>query len=100
MLAFLGAAVVCRAADLNKLPPNTWVEIKYTTEQPSGHPDEKGQWRPVGWNKLVYDPNGKRVLFYDRWVDRKFSSWRAPKAQAITNPSLSLARPKTTSAAR
>ena len=34
MLAFLGAASIGRAADLDKLPPNTWVELKYTTEQP------------------------------------------------------------------
>src|SRR6476659_3788000 len=71
VIALLGAVSMCRAADLAKLPANTWVEIKYTVEQPSGHPDEKGQWRPVGWNKLVYDPDGKRVLFYDRCVDHK-----------------------------
>jgi hypothetical protein len=47
------------------------VEINYTTEQPNDNPDEKGSFRPVGWNKIVYDPNGKRVLFYDRWVDKK-----------------------------
>jgi hypothetical protein len=71
VMALLVAASVCQAADLSVLPPNTWVEIKYTTEQPSDHPDETGYWRPVGWNKLVYDPDGKRVLFYDRWVDKK-----------------------------
>jgi hypothetical protein len=71
VLALLAAVSVGRAADLGKLPANTWVELKYTTEQPSDQPDEKGQWRPVGWNKLVYDPKGQRVLFYDRWVDKK-----------------------------
>ena len=71
VLTLLATGSVCDAADLDKLPPNTWVELKYTTEQPSDHPDEKGQWRPVGWNKLVYDPDGQRVLFYDRWVDKK-----------------------------
>ncbi len=71
VLASLGGVSVCRAADLTNLPPNTWVEIKYTTEQPSDNPDEKGSFRPVGWNKIVYDPDGKRVLFYDRWVDKK-----------------------------
>jgi len=65
------AVSASHAQDLAKLPPNTWVELKYTTEQPSADPDEKGQWRPVGWNKLVYDPDGRRVLFYDRWVDKK-----------------------------
>lgn len=60
-----------RPVHLGKLPPNTWVELRYTTEQPGDHPDEKGQWRPVGWNKLIYDPDGKRVFFYDRWVDKK-----------------------------
>src|SRR5262245_49444662 len=65
------AAPLAGAEDIEKLPPNTWVELKYTTEQPSDRPDEKGQWWPVGWNKLVYDPRGKRVLFYDRWVDKK-----------------------------
>src|ERR1700733_12104392 len=71
ILILLCAATVGRATDLAKLPPNTWVELKYTTDQPSADPDEQGQWRPVGWNKLVYDPDGKRVLFYDRWVDKK-----------------------------
>ncbi len=70
-LTYLHGAPPAGAMDLTKLPPNTWVELKYTTEQPSDHPDAKGQWRPVGWNKLVYDPDGKRVLFYDRWVDKK-----------------------------
>src|SRR5262245_13684624 len=71
VIAFLGVVSRGRAADLDNLPANTWVELKYTTEQPSNQADEKGQWRPVGWNKLVYDPDGKRVLFYARWVDRK-----------------------------
>lgn len=71
VIALLVLVSVSRAAELDKLPPNTWVELKYTTEQPSDNPDEQGQWRPVGWNKLVYDPDGKRVLFYDRWVDKK-----------------------------
>jgi hypothetical protein len=70
-MASLGAIPICRAADLARLPANTWVEIEYTTEQPGGNPDEKGSLRPVGWNKVVYDPDGKCVLFYDRWVDRK-----------------------------
>jgi hypothetical protein len=71
IVLLVGCATVCRAADLRNLPPNTWVEIKYTTDQPSDDPDEKGSFRPVGWNKVVYDPDGKRVLFYDRWVDKK-----------------------------
>src|SRR5262245_29095235 len=56
--------------DLKSLPANTWVAIEYTTEQPSD-PDHKGKFAPQGWNKLAYDPDGKRVLFYDRWVDKK-----------------------------
>jgi hypothetical protein len=34
LVAFLATATVCRATDLAKLPANTWVERKYTTEQP------------------------------------------------------------------
>jgi hypothetical protein len=71
VIALVGALALNGKTDLAKLPPNTWVELKYTIEQPSDRLDEKGQWRPVGWNKLVYDADGKRVLFYDRWVDRK-----------------------------
>jgi hypothetical protein len=62
---------VCRAADLTNLPPNTWMEIRFTNDQPSDQRDENGRWGPAGWNKLVYDRDGKRVLFYDRWVDKK-----------------------------
>jgi hypothetical protein len=70
LLVILVVGSVCPAADLADLTPNTWVEIKYTTEQP---PDakEKGEFARQGWNKIVYDPDGKRVLFYDRWVDKK-----------------------------
>jgi hypothetical protein len=69
-MAVLGTVAVCGAADLERLPPNTWVEIKYTTEQPTD-PGEKGQFARQGWNKLVYDPDGKRGLFYNRWIDKK-----------------------------
>src|SRR5262245_36468651 len=68
MLATFVSAV--SAQDLTKLPANTWVELKYTTVQPAD-PLEKGQWVSAGWNKLVYDPDGRRVLFYDRWHDKK-----------------------------
>ncbi len=70
LVAILLIAATCRAGDLTDLPPNTWVEIKYTTEQLPNSKD-KGQFTRQGWNKIVYDPEGKRVLFYDRWVDKK-----------------------------
>ncbi|MFO0970136.1 MAG: hypothetical protein U0793_31685 [Gemmataceae bacterium] len=63
-------AAPVRGADLDRLPANTWVEIRYTTEQPAD-PAAKGFFARQGWNKIVYDPAGKRVLFYDRWVDKK-----------------------------
>src|SRR2546423_1692513 len=70
LLALLGITSIGSAQDLAKLPANTWMEIKYTTVQP---PDasEKGHWVSAGWNKIVYDADGKRVLFYDRWHDKK-----------------------------
>ncbi|HYT93274.1 MAG TPA: hypothetical protein VEL76_31435 [Gemmataceae bacterium] len=70
LIMFLGTASVGGAQELAKLPANTWVEVKYTTVQPAD-PGEKGRWVSAGWNKLVYDPDGKRVLFYDRWHDKK-----------------------------
>jgi hypothetical protein len=73
-LALLAAVSTAAAADLARLPPNTWVEIKYTTVQPND-PAEKGSFAPQGWNKLVYDPDGKRVLFYDRWIDKKHGGY-------------------------
>ena len=66
----LSTLSVSNAADLQRLPPNTWAEIKYTTEQPPGA-TEKGSFARQGWNKIVYDPDGKRVLFYDRWIDER-----------------------------
>jgi hypothetical protein len=72
-LALLGLVIltsVAGAQDLAKLAANTWVELKYTTAQPADAA-EKGQWVSAGWNKIVYDPDGKRVLFYDRWHDQK-----------------------------
>jgi parallel beta-helix repeat protein len=56
--------------DLATLPPNTWVPLEPKTVQPA-NADERGQRINAGWNKLVYDPDGKRVLFYDRWYDKK-----------------------------
>jgi hypothetical protein len=58
-----------RAGDLTALAPNTWVSVKHTVQQPAG--GEKGDYAPAGWNKLIYDAAGKRVLFYDRWSDKK-----------------------------
>lgn len=62
--------VYAAAADLQALPPNTWVPIKPQLVQRK-LPDEQGQWVNAGWNKLVFDPAGKRVLFYDRWHDKR-----------------------------
>jgi hypothetical protein len=70
----LAGVSACPAADLGRLPPNTWVEIKYTTAQPAD-PAARGQFARQGWNKIVYDPDGKRVLFYDRWIDKKHGGY-------------------------
>ncbi len=64
------AAKQAAAVDLASLPADTWVPLEPTTVQPA-NPDEHGYRINAGWNKLVYDPDGKRVLFYDRWHDRK-----------------------------
>jgi hypothetical protein len=60
--------------DFSNLPPNTWVPIKPIVAQAT-ETDEKGQWINVGWNKLVYDPDGKRILFYDRWYDKRHGGY-------------------------
>jgi hypothetical protein len=73
LLTLLVLACACRGADLKGLPANTFVEIKYTTDQPD--PNDKGQFARQGWNKIVYDPDAKRVLLYDRWVDKKHGGW-------------------------
>lgn len=70
LLLLLASAAFSPAAEFPNLPPNTWVELKYTTVQPAD-PRDKGQLARQGWNKLVYDPDGKRVLFYDRWLDKR-----------------------------
>jgi hypothetical protein len=70
LVVLLGTASAGHAADLDNLPANTWVEIKYTTQQPAD-PASKGQYASAGWNKIVYDTDAKRVLFYDRWAGKK-----------------------------
>jgi hypothetical protein len=50
------------------------VEIEHTVEQPAD-PAERGRWVQAGWNKLVYDPDGRRVLFYDRWADERHGGY-------------------------
>jgi hypothetical protein len=62
------------AADLANLAANTWVELEYTTDQPAAD-EEQGRFGPQGWNKIVYDPDGQRVLFYDRWIDKKHGGY-------------------------
>jgi hypothetical protein len=74
LLLLVATVPASAAADLSRLPANTWVEVKYTTEQPPGTTD-KGQFSRQGWNKIVYDPDGQRVLLYDRWVDKKHGGW-------------------------
>lgn len=69
-IVLLAVTPLVLAADLKALRPNTWTEIKYATVQPAGA-DQKGRYSSQGWNKLVYDPDGKRALIYDRWVDKK-----------------------------
>jgi len=68
--ALFAIASTALAADLKNLPANTFVEIKTSTDQPDD-PAEKGHFARQGWNKIVYDPDGKRVLLYDRWIDKK-----------------------------
>ena len=76
LIAGILAAQISRADDLAQIPPNTWVEIKYTGEQPPNlTEDEKGRFARQGWNKIVYDPDGKRVLLYDRWIDKKHGGY-------------------------
>jgi hypothetical protein len=70
LLGFTLLPAVCSGADLASLPANTWVAIKPQIVQP-GAAKEQGRWSNAGWNKLVYDPGSKRILFYDRWVDKK-----------------------------
>jgi len=74
LLVLLATVSSAAAADLSRLPPNTWVKLDYTTEQPAD-PAAKGHFARQGWNKLVYDPDGKRVLFYDRWIDKKHGGY-------------------------
>ncbi|HEY3788154.1 MAG TPA: hypothetical protein VGL71_04825 [Urbifossiella sp.] len=73
-LALLLAISSSPAADLKNLPPNTFVEIQTTTDQPPGA-EQKGHYARQGWNKIVYDPDGKRVLLYDRWIDKKHGGY-------------------------
>lgn len=70
VVLWLTSAASCIAEDLTHLTPNTFVEIQYATLQPPDS-DDKGLFARQGWNKIVYDPDGARVLFYDRWVDKK-----------------------------
>lgn len=74
LVSMLIPATLAHAVDLADLPANTFVEIKYTTNQLAGS-TEKGTFSRQGWNKVVYDPDGRRVLLYDRWVDKKHGGW-------------------------
>ncbi len=77
LVAITSAALAAgRRPDVKNLPANTWVAIQHTTSQPAGgREDEKGEWSPAGWNCLEYDLVGKRVLFNDRWVDKRHGGY-------------------------
>lgn len=74
-LTLLGAHLT-RAGEIDwkNLPVNRWVPIKPITVQPNDLA-EKGRWINVNWNKIVYDVKNKRVLFNDRWVDKKHGGY-------------------------
>jgi hypothetical protein len=75
LLTWVSAHLQVRVGqDLSAIPPSTWVPIKPNIIQPT-HADEQGHWNNVGWNKLVYDADGKRVLFFDRWQDKKHGGY-------------------------
>jgi len=58
---------VCRAAaagvDPESLPANTWTPFTPVFK------GAEGRHIAVGWNKMVYDTAGKRVILMDRWKD-------------------------------
>ena len=67
VIAGVAPAFAPQAAwDLSTLTPNTWVETHPTYQgAPYG-----GSMAPQCWNnKGAYDPNGRQVIVYDRWVD-------------------------------
>jgi hypothetical protein len=63
-LVMLAFPSLCTAADLTDLPPNTWVEIKYTTEQPPGA-NEKGRFAPQGAGRAGGKRNGSACRIRD-----------------------------------
>src|SRR5258708_3391044 len=75
LVVLLAFASITHAADLKDLPANTFLEIKYTNEQPGGPKAAKGQCAGQGGNNLVYDPDGKRVLLSARWTDKKHGGY-------------------------
>jgi hypothetical protein len=68
------ATLLAGFAGQAEAPANTWMPHRPVLEQPKD-PAEQGSWTNAGWNKLVYDAAGRRVLFYDRWVDAKHGGY-------------------------
>ena len=63
--ALLGAAGVASAA--LSIPSNTWVTQPAPTQVTlSGFP---GTFQPRGWNHMLFDPVGKRMILYDGYLD-------------------------------
>ena len=62
---------LAHATDLASLPPNTWVHADHpkVIGPPGG-----GAPTPQGWNCLVYDSVGKRIILLDRWGDKAHGS--------------------------
>jgi hypothetical protein len=74
LVILIVAPAVWGADDLSTIRPNAWIPIKAVVAQPADA-DEHGKWMSAGWNKLVYDPDAQRVLFYDRWYDKKHGGY-------------------------
>ena len=47
------------------MPTNRWIRVRPRYVPPPGG----GKHVPQHWNKLVYDPVGKRCVYMDRWSD-------------------------------
>jgi hypothetical protein len=68
LIVGLVAGTACQAADLSKLPPNTFVEITYTHQQPPDVTDDtRSRFASLVWNKLAQWLRSDEVSTHNCW---------------------------------
>ncbi len=67
MVLWIASLIAAPAGAAISIPGNRWV--KQSAPSVALLPNFSGKYEPRGWNHMLYDPVGKRMVLYDGYVD-------------------------------